>query len=257
VGLVNRGDDPSLPKKDVPAWVSLPVPMPPLNSREFEKTTATIFIRKSFLDCSRYESVIQAIAHEMAHIVLEVRSEEPAVDLTAMWLGYRDIYVVGADYVEVGAPSRFSEKSIAEFRRYRSGDQIRNYTSLGYLSLEEVCFASRQMGWRSGYIPRPEPRVSARLAVEIVNRTMRAAPLFVIVLLAIVCWLFASVADGVAYFQLSQDPLFPPHLRARLRPFPATPLEPECLKITRPRSEFQISLVAEDRRSFSPTTRIG
>lgn len=205
VGLVNRGDDPSLPKKDAPAWVSLPVPMPPLNSREFEKTTATIFIRKSFLDCGRYESVIQAIAHEMAHIVLEglrhpLRSEEPAVDLTAMWLGYRDIYVVGADYVEVGAPLRFSEKLIAEFRRYRSGDQIRNYTSLGYLSPEEVCFAARQMGWRSGYIPRPEPRGSTRLAVEIVNRTMRAAPLFVIVLLAMVCWLFASVADGVAYF---------------------------------------------------------
>ncbi|HMM87985.1 hypothetical protein [Bradyrhizobium sp.] len=203
VGLVNKGDDPSLSKNDAPAWVVLPNPMPPLNSRDFEKTIATVFIRKSFLEGSKYESVIQAIAHEMAHIVLEslrhpLHSEEPAVDLTAMWLGYRDIFVAGADYVEVG-PSRFVDKLIAEYRRHRSGDLIRHYTSLGYLSPEEVCFAARQMGWRSGYMPRPEPRGSVRFAASIVSGMMRAGPLLAIVLFAVLCWLFAAAANGIAY----------------------------------------------------------
>jgi len=47
------------------------------------------------------------IAHELSHIVLSeighpLADSEEAVDLTAMLLGYRDIYVATAKYSEDG-----------------------------------------------------------------------------------------------------------------------------------------------------------
>jgi hypothetical protein len=110
VGLVNHGGS-----LDAPAWVSTP--------QTTLVTLITVFLRKSFLLESRFEVIVMAIAHELSHIVLNVnghvlRECEEAVDLTAMLLGYRDIYVAGS----------------AQMR------------TVGYLTPEEVRYAAMLLG---------------------------------------------------------------------------------------------------------------
>ena len=92
VGWVNSGGQ----NKDAPAWVQLPHNMPPYGSTAFKDLTITIFIRKSFLERSKYDQAAITVAHELSHIVLEsinhpLRREEKAVDLTAMLLGFRKL----------------------------------------------------------------------------------------------------------------------------------------------------------------------
>jgi hypothetical protein len=92
VGWVNSGGE----NKDAPAWVQLPHNMPPYGSTAFKDLTITMFIRKSFLERSKYDQAAITAAHELSHIVLEsinhpLRREEKAVDLTAMLLGFRKL----------------------------------------------------------------------------------------------------------------------------------------------------------------------
>ena len=129
VGLVNEGGP-----SGAPAWVSRPKPMPRYGSTEFTQTLVTVFLRKSFLQGRNFEQVVMAIAHELSHIVLDgighaLRECEEAVDLTAMLLGYRDVYVDGSEYLEI-----------------RSSSEKRTFQSLGYLTPEEVRYAAVILG---------------------------------------------------------------------------------------------------------------
>jgi hypothetical protein len=113
VGWVNSGGE----NKDAPAWVQLPHNMPPYGSTAFKDLTITIFIRKSFLERSKYDQAAITVAHELSHIVLEsinhpLRREEKAVDLTAMLLGFRELYASGAHKAE-----RTSKQSAISARR--------------------------------------------------------------------------------------------------------------------------------------------
>jgi hypothetical protein len=110
VGLVNKGGG-----WERPARVQFPDPMPLINSQAFNQLLITMYLRKSFLEANQFERTVMIIAHEMSHLVLEglrhpLRTEEVAVDLTAMLLGYRDVYVEGGRYVEIG-PSNFCRKA--------------------------------------------------------------------------------------------------------------------------------------------------
>ena len=87
--------------EQTPAWVSLPENMPFYGTPESKKLTLRMFIRKSFLAQSSYAQAAIAIAHELSHVVLDsirhpLRREEKAVDLTAMLLGFSELYRRGS-----------------------------------------------------------------------------------------------------------------------------------------------------------------
>jgi hypothetical protein len=112
VGLVNSGGS-----QNAAAWVSLPQPMPMYGTLAFKNTLATVYLRKSLIAVSTTEMIVVTIAHELSHIVLNgighrLRSEEKAVDLTAMILGFAGAYF--------------------EMRKVNSGMQ------LGYLDADEL-----------------------------------------------------------------------------------------------------------------------
>jgi hypothetical protein len=172
--------------------------MPLINSHEFERTLVTVYLRKSFLENNKFEKVAMAIAHEMSHVVLNglqhpLREEEEAVDLTAMLLGYRDVYISGAEYAEV-APSRFAAKLVAELRRKVSGNRTRQYHWIGYLTPEEVCFAGTQMGLRSTHDPSARPRgLSSRAAILLAGLIERFAFHILFLVFVLVVWAFVSI----------------------------------------------------------------
>jgi hypothetical protein len=106
-----------------PAWVEIPADMPFYGSKEFKEMTIKMFFRQSFFHGS-YDRAILAAAHELSHVVLEsirhpLRKCEKAVDMTAMLLGFRDLY------------------QTASHKEERIGNTIRIET-LGYLTREEV-----------------------------------------------------------------------------------------------------------------------
>jgi hypothetical protein len=78
-----------------------------------------------------FPTLVSAIAHEMAHVVLEstyhpLRENEKVVDLTAMLFGYSELYVKGVRIEE------------------RNGNTITTH-HFGYLSLPEVQHAASLM----------------------------------------------------------------------------------------------------------------
>jgi hypothetical protein len=88
-----------------------------------------MFFRKSFLAASAYDQVAIMIAHELSHVVLDsirhpLKRVEKAVDLTAMLLGFRHLYISGAHKSE------------------QTGNRIDTH-SIGYLSLAEVQLANQ------------------------------------------------------------------------------------------------------------------
>jgi hypothetical protein len=120
VGLVNSG---------TAAWIKMPPQMPFFGSEGFRELMITIYFRRSFLEESTYGQVAIAIAHELAHVVLEsIRHPlckcEKAVDLTAMILGFSHLY-----------------ESHARTER-RRGNEIK-LSDLGYLSAPELKTAYR------------------------------------------------------------------------------------------------------------------
>jgi len=101
LGYVNAG------RGDVPAFVSMPKPMPPRDSFAFRHAPITLYLRKSFLDSASAEIVAAAIGHELSHVILEadshqLKAHEEAVDLTAMLFGFRDIYATSARHWQPG-----------------------------------------------------------------------------------------------------------------------------------------------------------
>jgi hypothetical protein len=95
---------------------------------------------KTFLQQSKFEEVVSAIAHELSHIVLNgighpLREHEPAVDLTAMLLGYRDMYVFGCERHEVHV-------SWGWYSRL----ETHLHYKLGYLEPDEVRYAASLLG---------------------------------------------------------------------------------------------------------------
>ena len=128
--------------------------MPLMGTPEFERSLATIFLSKAFLAKASFEQVVMAIAHEMSHIVLSglqhpLQSEETAVDLTAMLLGFRDFYIEGC------------ETTTVKRRLYGYTTQT-HY--LGYLTREEIDRAGHALGysppwWKSRTFKQLKPLV--------------------------------------------------------------------------------------------------
>lgn len=99
VGWVN--DNGPKDRSKSPAWVEMPANMPLYGSSEFKTLSIRMFLRKDFLEANSYDKIAIAIAHELSHVVLDsihhpLRTEEKAVDLTAMLLGFSRLYMVAA-----------------------------------------------------------------------------------------------------------------------------------------------------------------
>jgi hypothetical protein len=129
VGLVNSGGI------NAPAWIEKPVPMPMYGTSEFNRTLVTMYLRKSFLAEFRFEAIVCAIAHELAHVVLSstnhaLQYSEEAVDLTAMILGFRDFYRISS------APTISADGRHRVFERF------------GYLSVNEINYAANVIATR-------------------------------------------------------------------------------------------------------------
>lgn len=126
VGLVNSGGP-----ENAPAWVETPRHMPIYGSRAFRELRVITYFRKSFLSTAPFGTVVLAMSHELSHIVLdsihhELREEERAVDLTAMFLGYRKLYL---NYTENKTESFLGDPNTTLVAHY------------GYLSLSEIKYA--------------------------------------------------------------------------------------------------------------------
>jgi len=140
LGYVNSGGP-----AGAPAWVFLPNPMPLFGSSDFQKLQVEMFLRKSFLEEANFELVVMASSHELSHIVLSsighaLKAEEVAVDLTAMILGYRDIFVLGHQKAE---PFNMVSEVMAVLFAGHGSAQYRS--RWGYLTPEEARFASKVM----------------------------------------------------------------------------------------------------------------
>ncbi len=150
VGYVNSGG----PEK-APAFIALPVSLPMYGTREFENTTIVVFIKKEFLSRASCGTLVVAIAHELAHIVLNAichkyKHVEEVVDLTAMWLGYRGLFLEYSTYghteeTEVISPSSFFEALKKCVSGKKTVRVTRTWSSLGYLTEEELRFAATLM----------------------------------------------------------------------------------------------------------------
>jgi hypothetical protein len=121
LGRVKSGGCPT-----APAWIKLPEFMPLYGTEAFRRTTVRVFIREEFMRWMPFPTLVSAIAHEMAHVVLEsrwdpLRENEKVVDLTAMLFGFSELYFQGATY------------------------QAGRGNTVGYLSLQEVRYAASLM----------------------------------------------------------------------------------------------------------------
>lgn len=90
--------------RQAPAWIRLPSDMPEYGTQAFKDLKLDMFILKSFADQSRCHEFLVVVAHEISHVVLKsighpLRTEEKAVDLTAMLLGFSYSYRLAAHAV--------------------------------------------------------------------------------------------------------------------------------------------------------------
>jgi hypothetical protein len=88
--------------KGAPAWISVPKEMPAYGTKAFKELRLDLYLRRSFLQQSSHDQIAIAIAHELSHVVLDsiqhpLRGCEKAVDLTAMLLGFRRLYLTGSE----------------------------------------------------------------------------------------------------------------------------------------------------------------
>ena len=102
IGFVKSGGP-----EEVPAWIEIPNEMPMYGTRAFRELMLTLYIRRSVLDETPPGAMICIISHELSHIVLDaikhpLRRQEEVVDLTAMLLGYREVFVRDAMYALPG-----------------------------------------------------------------------------------------------------------------------------------------------------------
>lgn len=148
IAYVNSGGP-----KSAPAWVHAPVPMPMYGTQEFRNTKVTVYIRKAFIEEAPFSALVCAMSHELSHVVLNsmghsLRTQEEAVDLTAMILGYRDFFldkvVIRRITILDTPPRSWFDKLTNEYPipDVKIGYEKRN---LGYLSEEERIFAASLM----------------------------------------------------------------------------------------------------------------
>lgn len=96
-------------------WIDRPEVMPMYGSPVFHDTLVTLYISKGFPEESPHGAVVVAMAHEMAHVILDsirhsLRDIPEAADLTAMLLGYRDFFLQDSCYMK-SARNRVSSPS--------------------------------------------------------------------------------------------------------------------------------------------------
>jgi hypothetical protein len=150
------------------AWVSRPEKMPYYGTAAFRETSVDMFIRKQFAASRPFEEFAIAAAHELSHIVLDsvehpLRKEEKAVDLTAMLLGFSQLYYGAAHTTRKVTPNLLEKRqlgylsesemeraaSILVPRRARAkratGNLLRNCA--GVLGLATLCL----IGWAIGF----------------------------------------------------------------------------------------------------------
>jgi|GEM_PF-4381874 len=116
--------------REAKAWIRLPNDMPEYGTQAFKDLKLDMFILKSFAHQSRCHEFIVVVAHEFSHVVLEsighpLRTDEKAVDLTAMLLGFSYSYRLAAHAV----------------RAYPGN--IVETTRIGYLTEDELNAACR------------------------------------------------------------------------------------------------------------------
>lgn len=152
VGYVNSGGP-----TGAAAWIETPDPFPRYGSPAFKNLHLKMYVRKSFLADAPLQAKVLVFAHELSHIVLNatgnpLRHEEPAVDLTAMMLGFRECYVVGAYYEEVPPHVPFwqSPKQYAHHKLIKHGlKRAEIIRKTGYLSPHEIAAANRLIAERT------------------------------------------------------------------------------------------------------------
>lgn len=113
-----------------PAWVTMPRDMPYYGTPEFSCVEVRVYIVKSFAMKEPYTRFAAAVAHELSHVVLRaidhpLKEDEKAVDLTAMILGFSDVYRRSVHMIE------------------RTGWNSFLQHPLGYLSEDEMDAACR------------------------------------------------------------------------------------------------------------------
>jgi hypothetical protein len=149
IGYVNSGGP-----AHAPCWIGIPENMPSYGTQDFRNCMLTMHIRKSFLAEAPYGAIVVAIAHELSHVVLDatqhpLRKIEPAVDLTAMLLGYRDFFLQDSFYVATnnrrmapGAQNDTLASLLSYFEARLEGVDI---GAIGYLTHEQRCYAAQLM----------------------------------------------------------------------------------------------------------------
>ena len=83
-----------------PAWIMLPMNMPQWGTDAFKELKLEVYFRNEFLYDVPLETAVFAMAHECSHVILNstrhpLQYEERAVDLTAMMLGFAEVYCLG------------------------------------------------------------------------------------------------------------------------------------------------------------------
>ncbi len=156
VGFVNKGGP-----RHAPAWVDLRLSGPLYGTEEYKRTIFTVFIKKAFLAEAPFESVVYAIAHELAHVLLASLGNtlcvvEEAVDLTVLLLGYGKFYAQGREYPSSSVHNRNKEeedgglfvnilKPLSNFLESIGAKKKKTpwvgKLALGYLSPDEIRFA--------------------------------------------------------------------------------------------------------------------
>lgn len=140
-----------------PAWVAIPTNMPPYGSLAFQNLTINVYFRETFMRGANFESVVIAMAHELAHIVLEAVGQqykklEPVVDLAAMHLGFYDFFVNHPVYREeiiveekprAGVLGRLLDSLFGV--PYEIGTRKELLYAVGYLTDEERHYAASLM----------------------------------------------------------------------------------------------------------------
>lgn len=147
VGYVNSGG----PARAV-AWVATPLPMPAYGSPAFKELKVPMYIRKEFLEKVDFPLTVMAISHELCHVVLNsighpLKEVEQAVDLTAMFLGFRHVFIA-PNVIEFLPDERSSlHQRLARFLGKTTNRQELNpFGSFGYMTFAERKFAASLMG---------------------------------------------------------------------------------------------------------------
>lgn len=166
VGYWNNG--PSINPARV--YIGNPRLLPKLGSKDFREIKITVLIKNKFLKSAPFESVVLAMSHEMAHVVLAALRHplnnlankddlEVATDITAMMLGFVDMFESGYSYdifpARVTLASDMDCPIERALRRLRTvnikSDELVNRIRLGNLSSEELAHAVKTIHRKINY----------------------------------------------------------------------------------------------------------